>query len=91
MRPKLNFNRKVLYFFVKVALHITLNTPSTLSNKVVATLWSLGAFLQQGYGKWLELMEDEWSQIRAGLKQNIFIKMANSKSRPKSNQEYVER
>lgn len=55
-------------FGVKVALHISLNTPAPLSNMVVATLCSEGAFLQQGQGRWLELTDgakyrETWRKI----------------------------
>jgi transposase len=43
-------------FGVKATQLITLNTPSPLSNMVVAASWFGPAFLQQGQGRWLKLM-----------------------------------
>lgn len=110
------------YVWRKVTLHISLNTPSPLSN-VVAASGSGGASLQQGQERWMEPNTGQswrktcWSLQKTwdwgggspssrttilhikpglqwyGLKQNIFlcVRMAQLKSRPKSNQESVAR
>lgn len=43
----------------------TLNTPSPLSNMVVAASWFGPAFLQQGQGRWLKLM-GRWMEPNTG-------------------------
>uniref|UniRef100_A0AAZ3S4G8 Transposase Tc1-like domain-containing protein n=1 Tax=Oncorhynchus tshawytscha TaxID=74940 RepID=A0AAZ3S4G8_ONCTS len=58
MKPKLNFlaTMQNVMFGVKATQLITLNTPSPLSNMVVAASWFGPAFLHQGQGRWLKLM-----------------------------------
>uniref|UniRef100_A0AAZ3RZN4 Transposase Tc1-like domain-containing protein n=1 Tax=Oncorhynchus tshawytscha TaxID=74940 RepID=A0AAZ3RZN4_ONCTS len=52
-------------FGVKATQLITLNTPSPLSNMVVAASWFGPAFLHQGQGRWLKLM-GRWMQPNTG-------------------------
>ena len=49
----------------KLSLHITLNTPSPLSNMVVVALCSGGVSLQQGQRRWSELM-GIWKEPNTG-------------------------
>ncbi|MED6240837.1 hypothetical protein ATANTOWER_029086 [Ataeniobius toweri] len=55
----------------ELTLYITLNTPSPLSNLVVATSCSGGASLQQGQGRWSELMGRWMEPNRAMLEENL--------------------
>ncbi|CDR06939.1 unnamed protein product [Oncorhynchus mykiss] len=64
MKPKLNFlaTMQNVMFGVKAT---QLNTPSPLSNMVVAASWFGPAFLQQGQGRWLKLM-GRWMEPYTG-------------------------
>ncbi|CAJ0929959.1 unnamed protein product [Ranitomeya imitator] len=74
MKPKSNFLATMPndMFGVEATQLITLNTPSPLSNMVVAASWFGPAFLQQGQGRWLKLMR-RWMEPNAGpfLKENL--------------------
>uniref|UniRef100_A0A8C6UXZ6 Transposase Tc1-like domain-containing protein n=1 Tax=Neogobius melanostomus TaxID=47308 RepID=A0A8C6UXZ6_9GOBI len=65
--PKSNFlaTMQNVMFGVKATQLITLNTPSPLSNMVVAASWFGPAFLQQGQGRWLKLM-GRWMEPNTG-------------------------
>uniref|UniRef100_A0AAZ3REB4 Tc1-like transposase DDE domain-containing protein n=1 Tax=Oncorhynchus tshawytscha TaxID=74940 RepID=A0AAZ3REB4_ONCTS len=67
MKPKLNFlvTLQNVMFGIKATQLITLNTSSPLSNMVVAASWFGPAFLQQGQGRWLKLME-RWMEPNTG-------------------------
>ena len=67
MKPKSNFLATMQndMFGVKATQLITLNTPSPLSNMVVAASWFGPAFLQQGQGRWLKL-RGRWMQPNTG-------------------------
>uniref|UniRef100_A0AAZ3RHU3 Tc1-like transposase DDE domain-containing protein n=1 Tax=Oncorhynchus tshawytscha TaxID=74940 RepID=A0AAZ3RHU3_ONCTS len=67
MKPKWNFlaTMQNVMFGVKATQLITLNTPSPLSNMVVAASWFGPAFLQQGQGRWLKLM-GRWMEPNTG-------------------------
>ncbi|CDQ59526.1 unnamed protein product [Oncorhynchus mykiss] len=65
MKPKLKFlaTMQNLMFGIKAT---QLNTPSPLSNMVVAASWFGPAFLQQGQGRWLKLM-GRWMELNTGF------------------------
>uniref|UniRef100_A0A8K9XYG5 Tc1-like transposase DDE domain-containing protein n=1 Tax=Oncorhynchus mykiss TaxID=8022 RepID=A0A8K9XYG5_ONCMY len=67
-----NATMQNVMFGVKATQLITLNTPSPLSNMVVAASWFGPAFLQQGQGRWLKLM-GRWdgAKYRTILEENL--------------------